>query len=168
MIKKIHISPDDYARISAAFWSKVDISEPDACWLWQAAKDRKGYGVFRGLRAARLAYYLSTLSNPGDMVMHRCDNPPCCNPQHLKSGTARDNNHDMIQKGRHPGMPPCVRGAMNVNAKLVPEDIILIRQLRSRGLTCKAIAERLYKDKRITITRFAVAKVLRGVTWKHV
>lgn len=29
------------------FWSKVAITDdPDACWEWQAGKDKDGYGIF--------------------------------------------------------------------------------------------------------------------------
>lgn len=36
----------------------------------------------------------------GMFVMHRCDNPPCVNPEHLTVGTCADNNADMWSKGR--------------------------------------------------------------------
>ena len=36
----------------------------------------------------------------GMIVMHTCDNPPCCNPAHLVLGTPKDNTHDAISKGR--------------------------------------------------------------------
>lgn len=33
-------------------------------------------------------------------VLHKCDNKNCINPDHLFLGTAKDNIHDCIRKGR--------------------------------------------------------------------
>lgn len=36
----------------------------------------------------------------GDVVMHSCDSPPCCNPTHLRAGTAKENTAEMFKRGR--------------------------------------------------------------------
>lgn len=91
--------------VAERFWEKVDKSGgPDACWPFKGALSH-GYGRLAipgqtGDIASRVAYRLS-VADPGALdVLHRCDNPPCCNPAHLFLGTALDNMHDMIAKGR--------------------------------------------------------------------
>lgn len=94
------------------FWVKVDkTGGPDSCWPWTAARHYKGYGqftwrvsygVFEERSAHRTAWELA--HGPvldGLHVLHRCDNPPCCNPAHLWLGTNAENNADMMRKGRH-------------------------------------------------------------------
>ena len=94
---------------STRFWSNVRIGAPDECWEWAGARNHSGYGCawFRadGHRfklAHRVAHYLSSGEFP-TVVMHLCDNPPCCNPAHLRGGTQRDNVADCIRKGRMGG-----------------------------------------------------------------
>ena len=85
------------------FWSKVD--RTGECWLWLAARGRTGYGRFRQPKgheyAHRVAYRLTFGPIPEGMVVrHICDNPPCCNPEHLLLGTQSDNNKDSVARGR--------------------------------------------------------------------
>lgn len=92
------------------FWSHVDRSGgAEACWPWKdAASFRNGYGMFRIgwkkpiVQASRHSYEIThgvTLATE-QFVMHKCDNPPCCNPAHLELGDAQANNADMWAKGR--------------------------------------------------------------------
>lgn len=77
------------------------------CWLWTGFKTSSGYGRLgcglKTLLAHRLAYELYVGEIPSGLgVLHRCDNPPCVNPDHLFVGDASDNNKDKMQKGRAP------------------------------------------------------------------
>jgi hypothetical protein len=99
------LSDDDLIWLAQAayFWSQIDRSGgPDACWPWRGRADSDGYGqVFRFRKAHRVAYELAVGPIPdGHGVLHRCDNPPCCNPKDLFTGTQAVNSADMIAKGR--------------------------------------------------------------------
>ncbi len=81
------------------------IRRDSGCWEWSRRRMRKGYGTFsafgREYRAHRIAYALHSGRDPGDsLVCHRCDNPPCVNPEHLWLGNAQANSSDMVTKGR--------------------------------------------------------------------
>ena len=87
------------------FWAHVDIAGEDECWLWNGPKRRDGYGRFsyngKQIQAHRMACWLTTKVYPGKLlVCHKCDNPPCCNPNHLFVGSTRDNVLDAMRKGR--------------------------------------------------------------------
>lgn len=107
---------------------------PSGCWEWQRHRDPAGYGTIsvnrRRYRAHRLAYEFRVGSIPdGVQVLHRCDNPPCCNPDHLFLGTALDNMMDMTAKGRRATTPT---GDAHWRTKL-PDEVV--RQLRARAAT---------------------------------
>ncbi len=85
-----------------------NLKETDGgCLEWQRATRTGGYGIIwvgeerRSVSTHRLAWELANGPIPDGMyVCHKCDNPPCCNPDHLFLGTAKDNAYDMISKGR--------------------------------------------------------------------
>jgi hypothetical protein len=99
-----------YQTEEQRFWSHVDKSGgPRACWLWTAARVKRGYGVFHlnkksdgSVVATRQAWlYTNREALPAEVFLcHHCDNPPCVNPDHLFKGSAKDNNDDMWRKGR--------------------------------------------------------------------
>lgn len=110
---------------SARFWCKV--RKTDGCWLWIAGAEASGYGAFgvtlhRRVRAhvVSMMLHLGTV-DLGACVLHKCDNPPCVNPEHLFLGSRADNMADKKQKGRQP------RGEACPNCKLRDADIVVIR-----------------------------------------
>lgn len=94
--------------LETRFWAQVDMrSGIWECWEWTGARLPRGYGfawdnaVGANRLAHRLAWELTNGPIPDDLwVLHRCDNPPCVRPDHLFLGTAADNAHDMMAKGR--------------------------------------------------------------------
>lgn len=108
----------DYTIDQRKFWSRVNITDnTKECWNWMGAKNTGGYGLFHvkslpheyeitgrtytQLLAHRVAASLVYPELPPEKyACHTCDNPACCNPHHLWIGSAWDNVHDMIIKGR--------------------------------------------------------------------
>ena len=99
------------------FERHIDRRGEQECWEWTRSKRGSGYGQFvtkdprtsraRAYAAHRLAYFLATGDDPGDLaVLHTCDNPACCNPKHLVKGTQADNMQDKARKGRGRGPRP--------------------------------------------------------------
>ncbi len=76
------------------------------CWEWQHALNSNGYGniAWDGkYYGAHRAMYIA-LHGPIErkqLVLHRCDNRTCINPDHLFLGTYSDNMNDMYAKNRH-------------------------------------------------------------------
>ena len=76
------------------------------CFVWKGTSSPDGYGYKRvnkkRVRLHRWAWEWANGPIPEGMhVLHKCDNPPCVNPDHLFIGTNGDNVRDCVSKGRH-------------------------------------------------------------------
>lgn len=98
----------EYAEFKDKFWQWVDKSAgPDACWPWLGKRMKAGYGRYRLRRKTHSAHRHALTVSVGDppdqgaFAMHSCDNPPCCNPAHLRWGTHQDNMNDRMVRGRY-------------------------------------------------------------------
>jgi len=86
--------------------AKREIDPVTGCWNWMGGRNGGGYGIIRksgvSLIVSRLAasVYKGFDITSNLFVLHRCDNPPCFNPEHLFIGTPLDNIRDMFEKGR--------------------------------------------------------------------
>lgn len=145
-------------KFIAAFWSKVDRSDPVGCWPWKASTDKDGYGKISlringkrvHLRAHRVALELTSgpIEN-GLWALHsnECNRAGCCNPSHLRRGDVVANTEDKVKCGNQP------RHESHGRAKLTDEEVRIIRetaalveghggkQLRPRGWAQKIAIE---------------------------
>ena len=149
--KLYHTKSAEPEYVAARFWSKVDKS--DGCWEWSGSRQGPGYGLFklkgRLHKAHRVALMLSGVEVPDHLcVLHSCDNPPCCNPAHLRLGTKGENNVERSEKFRSA-------------AKLTPEDVREIRRLRAHGATQAQAAARF------GVARETISSIERGISWSH-
>lgn len=171
--------------VEVRFWKYVAKPEnPDGCWLWTGASMPGGYGqIIRTwpnrtrVKASRLSYRMHKGEIPkGHGVLHKCDNPPCVNPDHLFTGTQKDNVDDMIAKGRaatgRRGRPnlklrykhgpnPKLRGENNHAHKLTNKQVAEIRESYSRKERTQDQLAEIYG-----VTRSGISKITRGKTWK--
>jgi len=125
------------------FWSRVNRLGVDDCWVWVGRINPDGYGMFdygnRGESSHRYVWRLFTGEDiPSGMVIcHKCDNPPCCNPNHLFLGTVQDNVKDRDSKGRQRSH----KGSDNNRAVLNEDKVRKIKQLRKDGMEYQKIAD---------------------------
>lgn len=139
------------------------------CWNWLRAKFHYGHGHIKVGGKARKAHRVSyeTFVGPipiGMMVLHKCDNPSCINPDHLHLGTHADNMAEMSDRGRaakgcgnHFGRVK-YQGQSNGFAKLTDD---AVRQIRG-GLSTKEAV------RRFVVSRATVLRVRNGQSWSHV
>jgi hypothetical protein len=91
-------APVRASDLQERFWSKVDKSGPNGCWLWTAsARGASGYGQFYWngsmVGAHRVAYELCKGPVPdGLSIDHLCCVRLCVNPDHLEAVTCAENN----------------------------------------------------------------------------
>lgn len=140
--------------VLAKFWARVEKSAPEQCWPWRGDKNHRGYGRFREKMTHRLAYELVKGPIPeGLIVRHRCDNPPCCNPDHLLVGTYADNTDDAVERNRLP------TGERSGTAKITVEQVRYIRA-NPDNLTRAALVQRF------GLSKCYISAIRSGKVWR--
>ena len=167
------LTPEDQGR----FWSHVDKSDPNGCWLWLGKKNKKGYGKCklrrREYRTNRVSYFMATGEDPGELcVCHTCDTPSCVRPEHLWLGDNLENREDMRLKGRaasgdrsgprlHPERMP--RGEGHHAATFTAEQVLEIRRMYDAGgISQTELARQLNRSKS------TIRKIVKRTRWKHI
>lgn len=152
--------------IHKLFWDSIEIGSPDECWPHKGTK-KGAYGSFRipgyrpkQFRAHRLAWIFTHGHIPDNLyVLHKCDNPPCCNPDHLFLGTHQDNMDDMLKKGRK----FLSNGELCHTHKLTSQDVIEIRRRYDPSKTTYQMMATEFG-----VSEQTIREAVTGVNWKHI
>ena len=145
---------------SERFWALVDKRGPDDCWLWQGRRDKDGYGRFS---AGQKRFYAHRFAKGcleaavDSFVLHRCNNPSCCNPSHLYIGSKADNMRDCLAAGNH----RCARlkGERHGRARLTTADVVAIRaSTKSQRATAREFG----------VSPTCVSAIRLGINWRHI
>lgn len=164
----VHLSfsdDKDRVRFERRLWTRIEKSS--SCWVWQGALNSTGYGVigvrkhghYQQYRVHRVVYELLVAVVPDDLILcHTCDNPRCCNPDHLFLGTHRDNAVDRQSKGRGSKL----RGSQNPSAKLSEDKVRDIRRLWAAGATNAQLAVAY------GVSWGLIRKIVQRFLWRHV
>ena len=153
----------DDAHVDAVRSRLLDGMELSAtgCWEWRRPLSADGYGVitFKGhsFAAHRVAYTLFVGEIPkGLCVCHHCDNRRCCNPSHLFTGTALDNNRDRNSKGRQAKGEQCRSTKLSVS---------VVCQMRLRHAQSGLSAGDLAAE--FGVCRTTAWRIVARKIWKH-
>jgi hypothetical protein len=165
-------------ELKVRFWAKVRKCSGDGCWPWTGGKisSKRPYGVLqfnrrapgerRGVYLIRKSYKAHRISwqihfgpiPDGLFVCHKCDNPPCVRPDHLFLGTALENRHDAMKKGRLTGPTNSFGGA-----RLTENQVREIRQLAAdHAMTYKQLCAKY------GVTQPTIWEIIKRHSWRHV
>lgn len=165
------------------FWRLVNRDGPlhellgTKCWLWLGGKIR-GYGHFWYKGKTVKAYRFSlgmVIKIPKDKhVLHKCDNPPCVNPDHLFLGDYITNRQDCVSKGRqargekHGSRTKPGSGAKGerITSSVLTEE--LVRKLRKEYVKGCKLRGTYGLARKYDLHQATVWSAVSGSNWKHV
>jgi hypothetical protein len=139
-----------------------NVQKTESCWLWRGCTQLNGYGVYgmdyKIVRAHRASYVIFKGAIPkGLLVLHSCDNRLCVNPEHLRTGTHKDNSRDAIKRNRQ------IRGSGHGRSKISEEYVLHLRkQYDGKHGSIKRLADKEGLSKEL------VRKILKRLLWTHI
>lgn len=143
------------------FLDRIEYEPNSGCWLWAGATTTAGYGQFsagRPVLAHRYSYAFYRGEIPsGYCVCHKCDVPECVNPDHLFTGTHKENAWDKVKKGRAKGNS----GVGNHLSVLDDERADWARKAIAYGMGYQHVADVF------GVAASTIRKIVTGETWRR-
>lgn len=154
-------------------WNNVKILSVDECWIYTKGKTSGGYGCFYingyssvGAHVVALALKLGYWPK---YTLHKCDNPPCCNPKHLYEGSLSRNSKDAIKRGRRQTFVGNHRKGLRPRAKLTAEKVKIIKsQLLLKPKNINVTTHRRVIAQTFNVTLSTISSIDIGTSWKDV
>lgn len=156
------------------FYDRIKKTD-SGCWEWIACRTKFGYGQIHFMGQNHTAHRLMLASKGtklgGDIVArHKCDNPPCCNPDHLETGTMKDNSQDRESRGRgnrrHRVGSDAARAIHTEAEVLMFRDMFAKLPRGEKGCVCKGAFSDLASA--LGIPKGRLKAIVRGQNWKHI
>lgn len=135
------------------------------CWACDTAEgggkyprvkiDRGNFGSDR-MSVHRLSYeHFNGPIPDGMLVCHKCDNPLCCNPDHLFLGDHKDNAVDASQKDR------TNFGEKGTNTRLTENEVIEIYEKHDAGVSASELG------RQYGVTYQCIFLIVTGKNWNR-
>lgn len=152
---------------------KVKIAD-SGCWEFQGSTSRDSYGNIRVGDRTMLTHRVMAIlmgilpESNSSLVLHKCDNKICCNPDHLELGTYSKNLEDAVKRGlrkRDYGQlsDPNVRwhpqGEKNGTSKLTENQI---REIRESDDSVSNLR------KKYGLCKQSIYNIRKRISWTHV
>lgn len=158
-------SENNYQRshgsIADRFWRSVVKAGINQCWIWKGFRRPNGYGALKINGVHRFAHRVSFVLhggklNAGDCVLHRCDNPPCVNPRHLRKGSRVDNRADCVSKRRQSA------GRKHYLSKPLPKDVLdaIVAGYSKRQVPLRVFAQQF------NLGTSTIHRIVKGKHWQ--
>ena len=131
----------------------------EQCWNTTGYKNKDGYSMVwihpTYVSSHRIMWEVHNGCPvpPGMVIRHKCDNTSCVNPNHLETGTQKQNQRDKVDRNRS------LKGTKHPKSILNEEKVREIRQRLDQGEQPIDICDDY------GVTRFTISKIKRRVIW---
>ena len=149
------------------FYSKIKKGTNNECWLWQAYKNKDGYGhlgltingEFKMVLAHRLAYLLFYNEEIPEQISHLCNCPSCVNPLHLMKATHLENHRYRVECGRSTKPKESLHRGATLDKEKVSKikDLLVNSEMRIIEIA-----------KMFGVHKDTIYSIKRNKTWTHV